>query len=96
MLKPLLFEVPTVAMDAPFQGRDWLFHRLEEVLKKSDTCEGRGAVIVGDVGFGKTAVVSRLVALSCHGGHMQQVPTQSPCTSPKSKRQTSLLWRYFV
>uniref|UniRef100_A0A674DHJ1 Tetratricopeptide repeat, ankyrin repeat and coiled-coil containing 1a n=1 Tax=Salmo trutta TaxID=8032 RepID=A0A674DHJ1_SALTR len=87
MLKPLLFEVPTVAMDAPFQGRDWLFHRLEEVLKKSDTCEGRGAVIVGDVGFGKTAIVSRLVALSCHGGHMQQVPTQSPCTSPKSKRQ---------
>lgn len=96
MLKPLLFEVPTVAMDAPFQGRDWLFHRLEEVLKKSDTCEGRGAVIVGDVGFGKTAIVSRLVALSCHGGHMQQVPTQSPCASPKSKRQTSLLWRYFV
>ncbi|XP_036838780.1 protein TANC1 isoform X3 [Oncorhynchus mykiss] len=83
MLKPLLFEVPAVAMDAPFQGRDWLFHRLEEVLRKSDTCEGRGAVIVGDVGFGKTAVVSRLVALSCHGGHMQQVPTQSPCTSPK-------------
>uniref|UniRef100_A0A4W5RS63 Tetratricopeptide repeat, ankyrin repeat and coiled-coil containing 1a n=1 Tax=Hucho hucho TaxID=62062 RepID=A0A4W5RS63_9TELE len=92
MLKPLLFEVPAVAMDAPFQGRDWLFHRLEEVLRKSDTCEGRGAVIMGDVGFGKTAIVSRLVALSCHGGHMQQVPTQSPCTSPKSKRQTSLLW----
>uniref|UniRef100_A0A8C8GJD3 Tetratricopeptide repeat, ankyrin repeat and coiled-coil containing 1a n=1 Tax=Oncorhynchus tshawytscha TaxID=74940 RepID=A0A8C8GJD3_ONCTS len=85
VLKPLLFEVPADAMDALFQGRDWLFHRLEEVLRESDTCEGRGAVIVGDVGFGKTAVVSRLVALSCHGGHMQQVPTQSPCTSPKSK-----------
>ncbi|XP_036808191.1 protein TANC1 isoform X3 [Oncorhynchus mykiss] len=84
VLKPLLFEVPADAMDALFQGRDWLFHRLEEVLRESDTCEGRGAVIVGDVGFGKTAVVSRLVALSCHGGHMQQVPTQSPCTSPKS------------
>uniref|UniRef100_A0A4W5MZF4 Tetratricopeptide repeat, ankyrin repeat and coiled-coil containing 1a n=1 Tax=Hucho hucho TaxID=62062 RepID=A0A4W5MZF4_9TELE len=84
VLKPLLFEVPAVAMDAPFQGRGWLFHRLEEVLRKSDTCEGRGAVIVGDVGFGKTAIVSRLVALSCHGGHMQQVPTQSPCTSPKN------------
>uniref|UniRef100_A0A8C7DX88 Tetratricopeptide repeat, ankyrin repeat and coiled-coil containing 1a n=1 Tax=Oncorhynchus kisutch TaxID=8019 RepID=A0A8C7DX88_ONCKI len=85
VLKPLLFEVPADAMDALFQGRDWLFHRLEEVLRESDTCEGRGAVIVGDVGFGKTAVISRLVALSCHGGHMQQVPTQSPCTSPKSK-----------
>ncbi|KAJ8003551.1 hypothetical protein DPEC_G00149520 [Dallia pectoralis] len=83
MLKPLLFEVPSVGPDAPFLGRDWLFQRLEEVLRPSDSCEGRGAVLVGDVGFGKTAIASRLVSLSCHGSRMLQVPIQSPGTSPK-------------
>ncbi|KAL1021879.1 hypothetical protein UPYG_G00019230, partial [Umbra pygmaea] len=83
MLKPLLFEVPTIGTDAHFQGRDWLFQRLEEVLRKSDLCEGHGAIVVGNVGFGKTAIVSQLVALSCHGGRMLQVPTQSPSSSPK-------------
>uniref|UniRef100_A0A3P8YW90 Tetratricopeptide repeat, ankyrin repeat and coiled-coil containing 1a n=1 Tax=Esox lucius TaxID=8010 RepID=A0A3P8YW90_ESOLU len=90
MLKPLLFEVPSVGPDQPFQGRDWLFQRLEEVLKQSDSCEGRGAVVVGDVGFGKTAIASRLVALSCHGVRMPQAPVQkasmqSPGASPKSE-----------
>uniref|UniRef100_A0AAY5KX57 Tetratricopeptide repeat, ankyrin repeat and coiled-coil containing 1a n=1 Tax=Esox lucius TaxID=8010 RepID=A0AAY5KX57_ESOLU len=81
MLKPLLFEVPSVGPDQPFQGRDWLFQRLEEVLKQSDSCEGRGAVVVGDVGFGKTAIASRLVALSCHGVRMPQGADGTPNAS---------------
>ncbi|XP_061830552.1 protein TANC1-like isoform X1 [Nerophis lumbriciformis] len=84
MLKPLLFEVPgaAAAAEKSFVGRDWLFTRLEEVLRKSGDCDGRGAVIVGNAGSGKTAILWRLVALSCHGVHTQHVP-HSPCCSPK-------------
>uniref|UniRef100_A0A3B1JZ47 Tetratricopeptide repeat, ankyrin repeat and coiled-coil containing 1 n=1 Tax=Astyanax mexicanus TaxID=7994 RepID=A0A3B1JZ47_ASTMX len=85
MLKPLLFEVPSVTTDAVFVGRDWLFQRLEEVLMGvGEVVPGRGAVVVGSVGFGKTAVISRLVALSCHGGRMRQIASNSPGASPKS------------
>ncbi|XP_076011431.1 protein TANC1-like [Genypterus blacodes] len=87
MLKPLLFEVPGVTPDTPFVGRDWLFTRLEEVLRKTSSCEGRGAVIVGNAGSGKTAIIWRLVTLSCHGMRTPQggpnVP-HSPSSSPKS------------
>uniref|UniRef100_A0A671NDP7 Protein TANC1-like n=1 Tax=Sinocyclocheilus anshuiensis TaxID=1608454 RepID=A0A671NDP7_9TELE len=86
MLKPLLFEVPSVSMDAVFVGRDWLFHRLEEVLTGGgDAGEGRGAVIIGNIGFGKTAVISRLVALSCHGGRMRQIASNSPEATPQNR-----------
>ncbi|KAL2088053.1 hypothetical protein ACEWY4_016881 [Coilia grayii] len=86
MLKPLLFEVPSVTMDAMFVGRDWLFQQLEEGLRsKGEAGIGRGAVVVGNVGFGKTAIVSRLVALSCHGGRMRQIASTSPGASPKSE-----------
>ncbi|XP_052415398.1 protein TANC1 isoform X2 [Carassius gibelio] len=96
MLKPLLFEVPSVSMDAVFVGRDWLFQRLEEVLTGGrDAGEGRGAVIIGNVGFGKTAVISRLVALSCHGGRMRQIASNSPEATPQNRgadaHQTSQL-----
>ncbi|XP_066521071.1 protein TANC1 isoform X2 [Hoplias malabaricus] len=85
MLKPLLFEVPSVTTDTVFVGRDWLFQRLEEVLMGGgEVGPGRGAVVVGSVGFGKTAVISRLVALSCHGGRMRQIASNSPGASPKS------------
>ncbi|KAM7405947.1 hypothetical protein PAMP_000357 [Pampus punctatissimus] len=67
MLKPLLFEVPGITTETPFVGRDWLFTRLDEVLRKTNSCEGRGAVIVGNAGSGKTAIIWRLVTLSCHG-----------------------------
>uniref|UniRef100_A0A7N6BVX5 Tetratricopeptide repeat, ankyrin repeat and coiled-coil containing 1a n=1 Tax=Anabas testudineus TaxID=64144 RepID=A0A7N6BVX5_ANATE len=66
MLKPLLFEVPGITAETPFVGREWLFTRLEEVLRKTSSCEGRGAVIVGNAGSGKTAIIWRLVTLSCH------------------------------
>ncbi|XP_067352202.1 protein TANC1-like isoform X1 [Channa argus] len=86
MLKPLLFEVPGITAEKPFVGRDWLFTRLEEVLRKTSSCEGRGAVIVGNAGSGKTAVIWRLVTLSCHGMRTPQggpsLP-HSPGSSPK-------------
>ncbi|XP_067110924.1 LOW QUALITY PROTEIN: protein TANC1 [Osmerus mordax] len=84
MLKPLLFEVPSITTDSVFVGRDWLFQQLEDVLKANESGEKRGAVVVGNVGFGKTAVISRLVALSCHGGRMRQIASNSPSSSPKN------------
>uniref|UniRef100_A0A667Y0N1 Tetratricopeptide repeat, ankyrin repeat and coiled-coil containing 1a n=1 Tax=Myripristis murdjan TaxID=586833 RepID=A0A667Y0N1_9TELE len=89
MLKPLLFEVPGITVETPFVGRDWLFARLEKVLRRSNSCEGRGAVIVGNAGSGKTAIIWRLVTLSCHGMRTPQgapVP-HSPSSSPKSSNQ---------
>lgn len=86
MLKPLLFEVPGITAETAFVGRDWLFARLEEVLRKTSSCEGRGAVIVGNAGSGKTAVMWRLVTLSSHGTHAPHEGSgapHSPASSPK-------------
>lgn len=96
MLKPLLFEVPSInSMDSAFVGREWLFQRLEEVLVgEGEAGPGRGAVMVGSVGFGKTAVISRLVTLSCHGGRMRQITSNSPGASPKSKEAPVVLTSY--
>ncbi|XP_060732631.1 protein TANC1 isoform X1 [Tachysurus vachellii] len=91
MLKPLLFEVPSITTDSVFVGRDWLFQQLEDVLINSQSGESRGATVVGNVGFGKTAIISRLVALSCHGGRMRQIASNSPHASPKSGNQSSEL-----
>ncbi|XP_012691907.2 protein TANC1 isoform X2 [Clupea harengus] len=84
MLKPLLFEVPSITTDSVFVGRDWLFQELEDALRGSESPESRGVVVVGSVGFGKTAIISRLVALSCHGGRMRQIASNSPSASPKT------------
>uniref|UniRef100_A0A8C1U2N9 Tetratricopeptide repeat, ankyrin repeat and coiled-coil containing 1b n=1 Tax=Cyprinus carpio TaxID=7962 RepID=A0A8C1U2N9_CYPCA len=84
MLKPLLFEVPSITTDSVFVGRDWLFQQLEDDLRPSESGESLGSIIVGNVGFGKTAIISRLVALSCHGGRMRQIASNSPSASPKS------------
>ncbi|XP_077129008.1 protein TANC1 isoform X2 [Ranitomeya variabilis] len=83
LLKPLLFEVPSITTDSVFIGRGWLFQEIEEKLSCSELPENRGVVIAGSVGFGKTAVISKLVALSCHGTRMRQIASNSPCTSPK-------------
>ncbi|NXJ69236.1 TANC1 protein, partial [Rostratula benghalensis] len=83
LLKPLLFEVPSITTDSVFVGREWLFQAIEEKLLNPDPAESRGAVITGNVGFGKTAVISRLVALSCHGSRMRQIASNSPNSSPK-------------
>uniref|UniRef100_A0A674GP59 Tetratricopeptide repeat, ankyrin repeat and coiled-coil containing 1 n=1 Tax=Taeniopygia guttata TaxID=59729 RepID=A0A674GP59_TAEGU len=84
LLKPLLFEVPSITTDSVFVGREWLFQTIEEKLQNPDPAENRGAVITGNVGFGKTAVISRLVALSCHGSRMRQIASNSSSSSPKS------------
>ncbi|XP_009637315.2 protein TANC1 isoform X2 [Egretta garzetta] len=84
LLKPLLFEVPSITTDSVFVGREWLFQAIEEKLKTADLAENRGAVITGNVGFGKTAIISRLVALSCHGSRMRQIASNSPNSPPKS------------
>ncbi|XP_073926982.1 protein TANC1 isoform X8 [Castor canadensis] len=88
LLKPLLFEVPSITTDSVFVGRDWLFHQIEENLRNRDPAENRGAVIVGNVGFGKTAIISKLVALSCHGSRMRQIASNSPSASPKMSDPT--------
>ncbi|XP_069353247.1 protein TANC1 isoform X3 [Eulemur rufifrons] len=84
LLKPLLFEVPSITTDSVFVGRDWLFHQIEENLRNTELAENRGAVVVGNVGFGKTAIISKLVALSCHGSRMRQIASNSPSSSPKA------------
>uniref|UniRef100_A0A8C4ZK02 Tetratricopeptide repeat, ankyrin repeat and coiled-coil containing 2b n=1 Tax=Gadus morhua TaxID=8049 RepID=A0A8C4ZK02_GADMO len=79
-LKPLLFEVPSITMDSVFTGRDWLFQEIDGQLNSGTSS---GVVVVGNIGFGKTAIVSRLVALSCHGTRMRQIASDSPQASPK-------------
>ncbi|XP_035511503.1 protein TANC2 [Morone saxatilis] len=69
-LKPLHFEVPSLLSDWLFTGREWLFQEVDACLRSSDPSISRGVVIVGNMGFGKTAIIARLVALSCHGNRM--------------------------
>ncbi|CAB1341864.1 unnamed protein product [Coregonus sp. 'balchen'] len=82
-LKPLLFEVPSLTADSLFTGREWLFQEVDARLRGDDSAANRGVVVVGNVGFGKTAIISRLVALSCHGNRMRQIASDSPHASPK-------------
>ncbi|XP_029110103.1 protein TANC2-like isoform X1 [Scleropages formosus] len=82
-LKPLLFEVPSITTDSIFTGRNWLFQEIDTQLRSSNSSTNRGVVVVGNIGFGKTAIVSRLVALSCHGIRMRQIASDSPHASPK-------------
>ncbi|KAM9716421.1 protein TANC2 isoform 6-T7 [Menidia menidia] len=82
-LKPLLFEVPSITMDSVFTGREWLFQEIDGHLNSPNSSTNQGVVIVGNIGFGKTAIISRLVALSCHGTRMRQIASDSPQASPK-------------
>ncbi|KAI3359383.1 hypothetical protein L3Q82_002886 [Scortum barcoo] len=69
-LKPLHFEVAGLSSDWLFTGREWLFQEMDTYLRSGDPSASRGVVIVGNMGFGKTAIIARLVALSCHGNRM--------------------------
>ncbi|XP_074199539.1 protein TANC2 isoform X6 [Camelus bactrianus] len=82
-LKPLLFEVPSITTESVFVGRDWVFHEIDSQLQSSNASVNQGVVIVGNIGFGKTSIISRLVALSCHGTRMRQIASDSPHASPK-------------
>ncbi|XP_031732098.1 protein TANC2 isoform X3 [Anarrhichthys ocellatus] len=74
-LKPLHFEVPGLSSDWLFTGREWLFQEVDACLRSGNPATSRGVVIVGNMGFGKTAIVARLVALSCHGNCMSPTAT---------------------
>ncbi|XP_059822477.1 protein TANC1 isoform X2 [Hypanus sabinus] len=84
ILKPLLFEVPSITTDSIFIGRDWLFQKIDENLKNDASPRNKGIIIAGNVGFGKTAIISRLVALSCHGGRMRQIASNSSSVLSKN------------
>ncbi|XP_014872361.1 protein TANC2-like isoform X3 [Poecilia latipinna] len=69
-LKPLHFEIPGLLSDWLFMGREWLFQKVDTHLHSNDPTTNRGILITGNMGYGKTAIIARLVALSCHGHHM--------------------------
>lgn len=89
-LKPLHFEVPGLASDWLFTGREWLFQEVDACLHGGDPSTSRGVVIVGNMGFGKTAIIARLLALSCHGNRMWPTAASSQ-TMPK--RKPNLTWK---
>lgn len=85
-LKPLLFEVPGLSSDWLFTGREWLFQEVDACFCSSDPSTSRGVVIVGNMGFGKTAIIARLVALSCHKNRMWSTAAGNQ-TMPKRKQR---------
>ncbi|KAL7379306.1 hypothetical protein ABVT39_025845 [Epinephelus coioides] len=87
-LKPLHFEVSGLSSDWLFTGREWLFQEVDACLRSSDPATSRGVVIVGNMGFGKTAIIARLVALSCHGNRLWPT-TESSQTMPKHAEAVS-------
>lgn len=84
-LKPLHFEIPGLSSDWLFTGREWLFQEVDACLRSGDPSTSRGVVIVGNMGFGKTAIIARLVALSCHGNRLWP-STASNQSMPKRKQ----------
>lgn len=83
-LKPLHFEIPGLSSDWLFSGREWLFQEVDACLRSGDPSSNHGVVIVGNMGFGKTAIIARLVALSCHGNRMWPTAAGNQ-TMPKRK-----------
>lgn len=58
------FEIHWLDSEMPFVGRNWVFHELHEILLRSQDDTIRGAVIHGNVGTGKSAVLYQLAAHS--------------------------------
>ncbi|KAM4531161.1 protein TANC2 isoform 1-T1 [Odontesthes bonariensis] len=88
-LKPLQFEVPGLSSDWLFTGREWLFQEVDACLCSDDPATSRGVVIIGNMGFGKTAIIAHLVALSCHGNRMWPSPAGNQ-TMPKYVESVSI------
>lgn len=59
---------------------------MDACLRSDDPATCQGVVIVGNMGFGKTAIIARLVALSCHGNRMWST-TAGNQTIPKRKQR---------
>ena len=66
VLKPLFFEVPQRDPNPIFVGRQWLYGEISEHLA-SNLPTNRGVVLSGNPGTGKTALLLKLVELSCFG-----------------------------
>ena len=66
VLKPLFFEVPQRDPNPIFVGRQWLYGEAVEHLA-SNLPTNKGVVIVGGPGTGKTALLLKLVEMSCFG-----------------------------
>lgn len=90
-LKPLHFEIPGLSSDWLFSGREWLFQEVDAHLHSGDPTSSQGVVIIGNMGFGKTAIVARLVALSCHGNRMWPTAAGNQ-TMPKRKKTQCSNW----
>ncbi|XP_054615123.1 protein TANC2 isoform X3 [Dunckerocampus dactyliophorus] len=89
-LKPLHFEIPGLLSDWRFTGREWLFKEVDTCLRSDDPSINRGVVIVGNMGYGKTAIIARLVALSCHGNRMWPTSAQTLPKNAESFHHDSL------
>ena len=71
LLKPIQFEIPGFQHDMTLIGRDWLFPDLERMLtKESMAAKNKGVAILGEVGFGKTAIIAKLISLSALSGFL--------------------------
>ena len=66
VLKPLFFEVPQRDPNPIFVGRQWLYGEISEHLA-SNLPTNKGVVLAGNPGTGKTALMLKLVELSCFG-----------------------------
>ncbi|CAG05952.1 unnamed protein product [Tetraodon nigroviridis] len=88
-LKPLHFEIPGLSSDWLFSGREWLFQEVDAHLRSGDPASNHGVVIVGNMGFGKTAIIAHLAALSCHGNRMWPTAAGNQ-TMPKHMEAVSL------
>ncbi|CAH1775583.1 unnamed protein product [Owenia fusiformis] len=64
-LTPINFEVPHQEDTAIFLGREWVFKEIEQELIQEP--KHKGVVIMGNMGFGKTAIAEQLVNYSCFG-----------------------------
>ncbi|XP_051905987.1 protein TANC2-like isoform X2 [Hippocampus zosterae] len=85
--KPLPFHIPGLPSDRDFTGREWLFQEVAQRLSGDDPLVNRGVLIVGSAGFGKTAVIARLAALSCHGDRMRS--TSSALQTPPENAESA-------
>lgn len=67
-LKPLFFQVPERQSGNYFEGRQWLFEKIEQIFHK----ESNFILIQGRPGSGKTSIALQLVDYSCFGRRSEE------------------------
>ena len=55
------YQLPQNFSSPGFVGREWVFRQMEEIFNTSDT---RGVLLVADPGWGKSAIIKRLISSS--------------------------------